>query len=415
MSHLVLSKSTLPIEGVSGVFTRVRIRKGACAMVADPVFVKGHDLLSSTGGDGVIPRRSSGSIRTGGDSFSQFVAAQPLSRPLVGFSQDRFLALRHTWCSDRHFTMFLPHAQSIDIVAPSSAFELQRRAADEEQSTLAGHSPPKNSFSRKGTAALNLAHSSTASSAKGATTVTNDEILFEVNDPFPCQLPDPDDVANPRYWRGVRKWLEDYSQMASGDRTLLETSCGGTARSTSTAANVQLVKIDSPVSRTGADADMMPSLGLAPQASRYALVALRDIPADSELFLSYGVDWWRQRLLSTLLLSAETPSEMGAVRWIERLCAPRGQEDDSFPLLTVDAVAVRGRNGQNALRSVLWDALRQERASSQSVIAFVVRQSCIDALFASKVMGLFAAGGGVTVMPALRRLVRAYLSENRQQ
>lgn len=429
---LILDKSSLPIDGIKGVFTTSTIRKGEIALASDSQAVRGHDLLSGCGEADYNGRRASTLSRW--DPIFDLDLTQPLSsspqtsewylesryrklaktvqnmpmrRPLVLFSQERFLALRHTWTSDRHYTMFLPHLPTIDLVVPASSLTLANASNAIETSSQASSGPKNDAGDRlkKGSsAALDL--SQYVDSSKITATSSLGDLFFEVNDPFPCTLPDPDDVANPAYWRHIKKWLTDYSYTAAASQ---HASKGASLFS----PNVQLVKLTqshADLYDGQDDDDMVPSIG-RPVRSEYALVALRDIPANTELFLSYGADWWRQRLLSTLLLSAETPSELGSVRWIERHCAAEGQTDDTFPYLVTDRVLVRKGGNRAIQREVLWDALRQERAPTQAVIAYCVRQSCVDGDFAGRMMNLFAGDRALTIMPAVRRMVRAYLSE----
>lgn len=139
------------------------------------------------------------------------------------------------------------------------------------------------------------------------------------------------------------------------------------------------------------------------KTQRLTLVALRDLPAGTELQLHYGREWWTEHFLYPLLLLREAVRDgdhstawlTHAVQQVERLMCLPTDVFEPFPLLHARRrpsrrakKAARGHGAECPTHRQLYNQATKSRASDPAVVAVAVQHSLLRPSWLRRLFGI---------------------------
>jgi hypothetical protein len=279
-----------------------------------------------------------------------------------------FVALRQQWASDQFFTYMFRDVEGTEYRLAYPAAIAGDLPTDEVKTA------PEDAFRREYPHVLCLP-------AEG---------LFHINDAFPWELPPPNDLASPAYWKGFRARMAEYERFAEGD-----------------CCNVDLlVGMNKAIIAGGDDGTDITSITARQQPSKTTLVKLvtqRPIAEGDELLLHYGKEWWTTTLLRTLFMAA-SDAQLKDIRWIESLFASPEHRHVPFPWIV-------GRPASDGGKPVLMDLATQARATDSAALAFCFRRSCQRESFLARIMSEVFNGPDTLALVPIRELRRCLLRD----
>lgn len=256
-----------------------------------------------------------------------------------------FLALRHTWASERF--LYIQQDSGIFVALPSDfapgwVLEAAERQVAEEQLQWSLRPPAE------------------AGEHYCWDDVIPEQHLFAVRDVQPLPELIADDVTNAPFWQSFREQWAKYGVDAAPNAALcVDDAIGG----------------------------------------RLQLRTLRHVEAGEELRISHGRALWTQRMLAKVFLAAED-HHIRHIRWIEALL---GKDKPMKPFPQLQLCKRRLSTGKEVVE--VGDTTTRGLASPSAVVAYSLRRSCQDADFFRALLDTaFGCGAPGMSYPDLRPL-----------